>query len=437
MKTIKLIGGIFLVTALSVACTNDDIVTPVEPTDGKTVELSLNTEAGVINLGGGNFTRAAADVDASGCPKAGYPLNDVFLVRANETNLEECYKMANIKTLGTRLTATLEGGKVKFKHSSNPNAIAFDLATVTPNGGGSFKVVGGSRCFFSSLPCPDPNPLIKLPGGDNAREYGDKLFRSAEYVFAEEGGSLAIYQVYPVTKKVFPKPGNSMWPIDLERMTATLNLKFMLIMGGYENIEEGATAEEVKARWEELFPTISMDEVFTDGARLTNCLNTFNIRTNLTNVPETDDNLEEYLAKRLIIYDASEITTGMKAITYNRVDAGHTATHGWGFNTKAYPFIFPILDFDRTSRMQIDIALPHENMPGKKLRMKFSIPMVASQYAFKSNTTTFLYLMMDIDLFRGFYLDAMQHAKSATRAGAEAEDIVFELPESCLKLGVR
>lgn len=430
MKTWKFICGMFLAAGLFAACSSDDdAIGSVEvPTGEKvgeiTVGLTVKTKAGDV------ATRGAGDVDAAGAPRGVYPFDYVYLVKANSKipaeKFEDQRKM-NI-TNGARLNiwftdATYQ--KVAIQPASDKTIEPLEF-TVSEIANGNVVKTGETFFYSSQIPGIDKKTVVMPQERDGTSvEFGDKLFISEQFVFGVDANKqLIVYQVYPVKQQVFPKDGNSLWPIDMGRFTAGINARFMFVDVDEEK-EYGHAAEKVKERWDELFKNVSLSEVYTDGALLTKFPITFDLCKRSVVSTSHDGDIR--------LYGNEEKDTRIEKMTYFRSSGEHPiATEGLGFRSTAYPFIFPITELDALSGVQVNVCIPDLNT-----RMKCSIRFPENDnYAFKANTTTFLWLMMDIDEFKELCIKegivtADGTAVPRTRA-AGMRELEVELPSSCL-----
>lgn len=432
MKTLKFICGMFLAAGLFVACSNEADVTEktenpadVEKVGKITIDLSITTQAGEVK------TRNIADVDDAGAPKGRYPFDYVYLVKANGSVPATTYKESRTMNVanGARLDIWFTDAtytKIAIQPTADKTVapLEFNVCEVDNNG----KVLTpGDTFFYSSQISEGESPIISLmsEGNDVYKEYGDKLFLSDQFVFCVDANNqLKIYQVYPNRTQIYPKGGNSVWPVDLNRYTAAVNPRFMFVDIN-ESEPYGTTAAEVKDRWNEIFSGVSLSTIYTDGAFLTDFPVSFNLCLRTIG--------NEHSSIRL--YGNEESNTPIQELVYHRASTtSDVATDGWGFKSKAYPFIFTTSsNVDDKSGVQMNVCIPDLNT-----RMKCSINFPAGDaYAFKANKTTFLWLMMDIDEFKalcvksGVVNEAGAPTPVATRS-AGMREIEVELPSDCL-----
>lgn len=434
MKTLKFISGMFLAAGLLVACSNEETVPGTDvPADGTTEKideialgLSVNTAAGTT---GTATTRGASDVDAAGAPKGAYPFNYVYLSKANSSIPAvkfEDYRKMDI-TNGTKLNIWFTDGtrtRVAIQPAADPTLppLVFRTTKVNANGKVDENNVGDTFFYSSQIPGLDNKTVSLSQERDGTSvEYGDKLFISEQFVFGvDESNQLVIYQVYPSKEQVYPKNGNSLWPINMGRFTAAVNARFMFVDTDASS-PYGHKAAEVKARWNKLFPNVSLDNIYTDGGLLTDFPITFDLCKRSSVYTSHDGSIR--------LYGDEEKSTPIEELSYSRFTGqAPIATEGWGFRSNAYPFIFPITKLDALSGVKINICIPDLNV-----RMKCSIPFPENDsYAFTSNTTTFLWLMMDIDEFKNLcVIEGILDETPQTRS-AGMRDIDVELPSSCL-----
>lgn len=438
MKALKFISGMFLVAGLLVACSNEEITSPTdEPTDQVkekideiTLGLSVSTPAGTKGEVG---TRSANDVDAAGAPKGVYPFDFMYLVKANGKIPAEKYvdyRKIDI-TKGTKLNIWFTD-EARTEVAIRPvadesiNPLIFKTTKVLPNGKVDEEHLGDTFFYSSQIP-GDDRKTVGMPqrreGDPISVEYGDKLFMSEQFVFGiDDNKKLVIYQVYRSQEQVFPKNDNNLWPIQMGRFTATVNARFMFVDIDRDNPDHyGHKAEEVEARWNELFPNVSLHKTFTDGAFLTKFPITFDLCKREPVYSSHDGSI--------LLYGDEESSTQIEKLTYKRFTSeAPIATEGWGFRSKAYPFIFPITKLNELSGVLINVCIPDLNV-----RMKCSIQFPNNDsYAFTANTTTFLWLMMDIDEFKALCVkEGLFDETPQTRSGGIRE-IEVELPSSCL-----
>lgn len=437
MKTWKFISGMILVAGLAVACSSEEMVPGIDGTTDGTTEkvgeitlgIELNTAAGTT---GSATTRGASDVDAAGAPKGAYPFNYVYLVKANSSipavKFEDHRKMDI--TGGTRLNIWFTDQtrtKVAIQPAGDPtmNVLEFRTSKVGTDGKvdeSDIDNIGDTFFYSSQVPGVDNKTVILPQERDGTSiEFGDKLFISEQFVFGvDNNGQLIIYQVYPSKEQIYPKDGNSLWPISMGRFTASVNARFMFVDTD-ENSHYGHKAEEVRTRWNELFPNVSLDKIYTDGGLLTDFPITFDLCKRSVVYTSHDGSIR--------LYGDEEKSTSIEKLSYSRFTGeAPIATEGWGFRSKAYPFIFPVVSLDKLSGVQINVCIPDLNV-----RMKCSIPFPANNsYAFTANTTTFLWMMMDIDEFKSLCEKAGVLNQSPSTRSAGMREIEVTLPSSSL-----
>lgn len=432
MKTLKFICGMFLAAGLFVACSNEADVTEktenpvnVEKVGKVTIDLSITTQAGDVK------TRSASDVDDAGAPKGRYPFDYVYLVKANTNIPAKEYKESRKMdiTKGSRLDIWFTDAtytKVAIQPTADKTIapLEFKVSEVSANG----VVENTGDTFFYSSQISDGetlSPIVSLLQEERGiyTEFGDKLFLSEQFVFCVgQNNQLIIYQVYPKREQIYPKEGNNLWPVDLSRFTAGVNARFMFVDIN-ESEPYGTGAAQVMERWNTIFNNVSLNTIYTDGAFLMNFPVSFNLCERATTGLHTS----------IRLYGNEEKNTQIQELIYHRASTTvDVATDGWGFKSKAYPFIFPINSVDNLSGVQVNVCIPDLNT-----RMKCSIKFPEGDtYAFKANKTTFLWLMMDIDEFKALCVKTgvinEDGTPVANTRSAGMRDIEVELPSDCL-----
>lgn len=450
MKNLKFIAGIFLTAGFLFSCSNEENTLidngdidngNTEKTSAITVDLLVATSEGTAGNNGTINTRGKDDVDAAGTTKGTYNLGYVYLVKANSKipaeKFEDSRKMDLNNKRNGQVKLWIEGDKVMVRpvnDVSGKEPLSFRFTKLDDDNYPVEDEDGyGETFFYSSV----ETERVSLPidyekkeeeGRLTSKEFGDKLFSSPQYVFVrgtEDSNPIEIYQVYPTKGMVYPKAENSLWPIQMERNAAVVNLKFMFV-----DVDDahpyGTKVDAIRDRWNLLFGNaVDLDAIRTDGAKIMNCPSSFDICSlkTLTGKGAEYTNLSLFNGEM----DGGDAPVEME---YRRV-TDEEVTPGIGFATKEYPFIFPILEFDALSRVQVSIYVKELNA---RLKCSVRFPQT-DMIAFKSNITTFLWVMLDIDQFKKIYDQAKEQLKSApqTRSGGIRE-IEVELPEDCLKV---